>query len=80
MGSDRFEKTIDHEIVFESEAQFSSEPAFDHCVFDDPQHEHFSNTGTTIFFNHAKCDKPAPFGCGSCNKGVLEARLAIQKS
>ena len=25
----------------------------------DPQHEHFSDAGTAIFFNHAKSDQPA---------------------
>src|SRR6266550_5198845 len=53
VGSDRFEKTIDHEIIFKRETEFSSESTFDHCVFDNSQHKHFGNTRAAIFFDHA---------------------------
>src|SRR5439155_18211978 len=58
LGADRFEKTIDHKIIFQRQTEFSCESTFDHRVFDDPQHKHFGNAATAILFDHAKRDKP----------------------
>src|SRR5207244_11923617 len=58
MRADRFEKTIDHKIIFQRETELSGESTFDHRVFDDPQHKHFGNAATAILFDHAKRDKP----------------------
>ena len=57
LRSDRFEKTIDHEIVFKRHAQLTGDSAFDHCFFYHAQHEHLGNAGAAIFFNYAESDQ-----------------------
>src|SRR6059058_1579502 len=57
IGSDRFEKTIDHEIVFKRHAQLAGDSAFDHCFFYHAQHEHLGNAGAAIFFNYAESEQ-----------------------
>src|SRR5437667_10316117 len=69
MRADRFEKTIEHKIIFQRETELSGESTFDHRVFDDPQHKHFGNAATAILFDHAKRDKP----------GGSRAALVVQK-
>src|SRR5207249_8881626 len=54
----RFDKAIDHDVVFQRHAQLPGEAAstpFGHYS----QHEHLGNTGTAIFFNHAQRNEPS---------------------
>src|SRR5206468_8223203 len=55
--SDRFQKTIDHEIVFKCHAQFTGDPALDHCFFYHAQHQHLGDSGAPILLDHAKSDQ-----------------------
>ena len=57
IGSDCFEEAVDHKIVFKRHAQFTSDPAFDHCFFYHAEHEHLGNAGAAIFFNYAESDQ-----------------------
>ncbi len=57
MRADRFEKAVDHEIVFQRHAQFAGDSAFDHCFLYHPQHQNLGNAGAAIFFNYAESDQ-----------------------
>src|SRR4029077_1126939 len=57
IGSNRFEKTIDHEIVFKRHAQLAGDSAFDHSFFYHAQHERLGNPRASIFFNYAESDQ-----------------------
>jgi hypothetical protein len=58
--ADRFEKTVDHKIVFKRHAQFAADSAFDHCFFHDSQDQHLGDSGAAVFFDHAQSDE-TPF-------------------
>ena len=77
--SDRFEKAIDHDVVFQRHAQLAGESALDHCFLDHAQDEHLGDSQAAKFRTHPHRNQPRRFQAALMIEAVLTKPIGIPK-